>query len=71
MSHHVQLWAVDEYVVESTARSSDAPVTDYVAPEPLLANYGTGRSLSYMLDINMMCIFNSEEGTLQDYIDLR
>lgn len=40
------------------------------APEPLLANYGIGRIRLYEQDMNMMALFNSQERTLQEFIDM-
>jgi hypothetical protein len=40
------------------------------APEPLLPNFGEGRIRQYILDINMMAVFNSRERTLEQFIEL-
>jgi hypothetical protein len=40
------------------------------APEPLLANYGMGRIRLYQQDMNMMNLFNSQERTLQEFVDM-
>jgi hypothetical protein len=40
------------------------------APEPLLPNYGEGRIRQYIMDVNMMVVFNSKERTLEDFIKL-
>ena len=61
----------DEYVLDTTARVSDGIMnTNDAAPQPLLANYGVGRSRRYTIDVLMMCMFNGGERTLQDYIDM-
>ncbi|KAJ7284895.1 S-adenosyl-L-methionine-dependent methyltransferase [Mycena rebaudengoi] len=40
------------------------------APEPLLPNFGTGRVRLYAQDINMMVCLNSQERTLQQFIEM-
>ncbi|KAJ7931437.1 S-adenosyl-L-methionine-dependent methyltransferase [Mycena leptocephala] len=40
------------------------------APEPLLPNFGAGRFMLYAQDINMMCLLNSQERALPQFIDI-
>ncbi|KAJ7170592.1 S-adenosyl-L-methionine-dependent methyltransferase [Mycena crocata] len=40
------------------------------APEPLLPNFGAGRFRLYAQDINMCCLLNSQERTLDQFIDI-
>ena len=40
------------------------------APAPLLPNFGVGRIRTHYLDMTMMTLLNSEERTLEDYIEL-
>jgi hypothetical protein len=40
------------------------------APEPLLPNYGFGRVRQYNLDLDMMCMLNSKERTLEEFAQL-
>lgn len=64
---------LDEFVLQEASRSqaSEASSTgEDIAPEPLLPNYGAGRIRRYHQDINMMCVLNSKERTLQEFVDL-
>lgn len=62
----------DEYVMQSTVRSSASAAAGSVdsAPKPLLANYGCGNLRLSYLDVGLMCSFNGGERTLQDFIDM-
>ena len=61
----------DENVLQSAARTAaDVSVSEELAPEPLLPNYGVGRIRRYNLDITMMCVMNSRERTLEEFIDI-
>ena len=40
------------------------------APEPLLPNYGAGKIHLYNLDLDMMCLFNSQERYQEDFAKL-
>lgn len=39
-------------------------------PEPLLPNFGMGRVRLYQQDLNMMNTLNSEERTLEEFIEI-
>lgn len=41
------------------------------APLPLLPNFGAGAQRKYLMDINMLATFNSQERTLEDFIRIR
>ncbi|KJA18248.1 hypothetical protein HYPSUDRAFT_79252 [Hypholoma sublateritium FD-334 SS-4] len=58
---------IHEFVLQSAVRD---PLVPNQAPEPLLANYGMGRVRLYQQDMNMMCLFNSQERTLQEFTDM-
>ncbi|KAF8191305.1 S-adenosyl-L-methionine-dependent methyltransferase [Pholiota molesta] len=66
MAPHSRL-LVHEFVLQHAVRD---PSVANQAPEPLLANYGMGRIRLYQQDMNMMNSFNSQERTLQEFIDL-
>ena len=40
------------------------------APEPLLANFGMGNIRAYNQDMNMLTTCNSQERTLQEFVDM-
>ncbi|KAK0443670.1 S-adenosyl-L-methionine-dependent methyltransferase [Desarmillaria tabescens] len=40
------------------------------APEPLLPNYGAGSMTQYNIDLEMMCVCNSQERTLDHFVEL-
>ncbi|KAJ7151185.1 S-adenosyl-L-methionine-dependent methyltransferase [Mycena filopes] len=40
------------------------------APAPLLSNYGEGRIRQYYLDVSLMVLVNSQERTLDEYVEL-
>ncbi|KAF9479524.1 S-adenosyl-L-methionine-dependent methyltransferase [Pholiota conissans] len=58
---------IHEFVLQHAVRD---PAVANQAPEPLLANYGMGRIRLYQQDMNMLNIFNSQERTLQEFIDM-
>jgi len=60
---------IDEYRIQSTSR---VPHNEKMiqAPAPLLPNFGVGRIRTHYLDMTMMTLLNSEERTLEDYIEL-
>ncbi|KAF9479519.1 S-adenosyl-L-methionine-dependent methyltransferase [Pholiota conissans] len=58
---------IHEFVLQHAVRD---PTVSNQAPEPLLANYGMGRIRSYHQDMNMLNAFNSQERTLQEFIDM-
>ncbi|KAF9479526.1 S-adenosyl-L-methionine-dependent methyltransferase [Pholiota conissans] len=58
---------IHEFVLQHAVRD---PSVANQAPEPLLANYGMGRIRLYQQDMNMMNLFNSQERTLQEFVDM-
>jgi hypothetical protein len=61
---------LDEFVLQPTLRASSETSASDPAPEPLLPNYGVGRIRRYNQDINMMCMLNAKERTLQEFVNL-
>jgi len=61
---------VQEYVLQSANRVPEEKSAFKQASEPLLPNYGAGRSLQYSLDLHMLCVLNSEERRLDSFIKL-
>ncbi|KAK0476358.1 S-adenosyl-L-methionine-dependent methyltransferase [Armillaria novae-zelandiae] len=61
-----------DYVIQHADR--DTKISESAglepAPEPLLPNYGAGRIFQYNLDVDMMCVCNSQERTLDHFIKL-
>ncbi|KAK0484293.1 S-adenosyl-L-methionine-dependent methyltransferase [Armillaria luteobubalina] len=61
-----------DYIIQHTNKDND--ISQWpglkLAPEPLLPNYGTGRMIQYNIDLNMMCITNSQEHSLNHFIEL-
>jgi hypothetical protein len=55
-----------------TADRSDKPADRQLkkAPAPLLSNYGEGRIRQYHLDVSLMVLVNSQERTLDEYVNL-
>ncbi|KAJ7755335.1 S-adenosyl-L-methionine-dependent methyltransferase [Mycena maculata] len=62
---------IHEYILQ-TADGSDQPADRQLtkAPSPLLSNYGEGRIRQYYLDVSLMVLVNSQERTLDEYIEL-
>ncbi|KAF9479528.1 S-adenosyl-L-methionine-dependent methyltransferase [Pholiota conissans] len=58
---------IHELVLQHVVRDPSIPNQ---APEPLLANYGMARIRAYNQDINMLNSCNSQERTLQEFIDM-
>ncbi|KJA28851.1 hypothetical protein HYPSUDRAFT_33246 [Hypholoma sublateritium FD-334 SS-4] len=58
---------IHELVLQHAVRDSAIPNQ---APEPLLANYGVARVRPYNQDLNMLATCNSQERTLQEFIDM-
>ncbi|KAH8829594.1 S-adenosyl-L-methionine-dependent methyltransferase [Flagelloscypha sp. PMI_526] len=60
---------VQEYVLQHAVKGEiDSGVKP--APEPLLPNWGVGRIGANNLDLDMMCMLNSQERYIEDFIDL-
>jgi len=60
----------EEYILQHVNRVPEEQSAFKQAPEPLLPNYGAGRFFQYNLDLNMLCILNSEERRLDSFIKL-
>ncbi|KAK0185211.1 S-adenosyl-L-methionine-dependent methyltransferase [Armillaria mellea] len=45
-------------------------IIQHPAPEPLLPNYGAGRMTQYNIDVEMMCVCNSQERSLGHFVEL-
>ncbi|KAF7349310.1 3-O-methyltransferase 2 [Mycena sanguinolenta] len=64
---------IHEYILQ-TADSRDEPSDRRPqlkkAPAPLLPNYGEGRIRQYHLDVSLMVLVNSQERTLDEYVQL-
>ncbi|KAF8191303.1 S-adenosyl-L-methionine-dependent methyltransferase [Pholiota molesta] len=58
---------IHELVLQHAVRD---PSIANQAPEPLLANYGMARIRAYNQDMNMMNSCNSQERTLQEFIEM-
>lgn len=52
----------DDGVVDGAVKS--------LAPPPLLANLGKANASAYWMDLTMQCVFNSQERTLRELVDL-
>ncbi|KAF9460451.1 S-adenosyl-L-methionine-dependent methyltransferase [Collybia nuda] len=61
---------INEYTIQSTARVPNNEAKFNQAPLPLLPNFGAGRIRPHYLDMAMLTQLNSEERTLEDYIQL-
>ncbi|KAK0437394.1 O-methyltransferase-domain-containing protein [Armillaria borealis] len=61
---------IHEYILQHAHRESLAGSSSKHAPEPLLPNYGAGRIRQYNIDLDMMCVFNSQERRLDQFIEL-
>ncbi|KAK0501920.1 S-adenosyl-L-methionine-dependent methyltransferase [Armillaria luteobubalina] len=61
-----------DYIIQHTNRDKDIPQWSglKLAPEPLLPNYGAGGMIQYNIDLNMMCITNSQEHSLDHFVEL-
>ncbi|KAK0214410.1 S-adenosyl-L-methionine-dependent methyltransferase [Armillaria fumosa] len=61
-----------DYIIQHANRDGDIPQWPGLkpAPEPLLPNYGAGRMIQYNIDLDMMCVFNSQERSLGHFIEL-
>jgi len=59
---------IQEFAIPDLTRvESD---TNMQAPEPLLPNYGIGRSIPYYVDLHMMNTLNARERTLREFDDI-
>ncbi|KAK0220873.1 S-adenosyl-L-methionine-dependent methyltransferase [Armillaria nabsnona] len=60
---------IHEYILQHARQENDslAGSSSKPAPEPLLPNYGAGRILQYNIDLDMMCVFNSQERRLDQF----
>ncbi|KAF8815777.1 S-adenosyl-L-methionine-dependent methyltransferase [Phlegmacium glaucopus] len=61
---------VQEFILQHANRVPEEQSAFKQAPEPLLPNYGAGRSFQYNLDLDMLCMLNSEERRLDSFIKL-
>ncbi|SJL16444.1 uncharacterized protein ARMOST_19968 [Armillaria ostoyae] len=61
-----------DYIIQYTNRDKDTSLSVDLrpAPEPLLPNYGAGRIIQYNIDLDMMCILNSQERSLDHFVEL-
>lgn len=61
-----------DYIIQYTNRDEDTSqsVDLKPAPKPLLPNYGAGRMIQYNIDLDMMCLFNSQERSLDHFVKL-
>ena len=63
-------WFSEEYILQHANRVPEEQSAFKQAPEPLLPNYGAGRSIQYNLDLDMLCMLNSQERRLDSFIKL-
>jgi len=62
---------IHEYILQGSQREATTGVRHTpLAPEPLLPNYGAGNIRHYNQDLNMMCMLNAGERTLDEFIAL-
>ncbi|KAJ7634571.1 S-adenosyl-L-methionine-dependent methyltransferase [Roridomyces roridus] len=62
---------INESVMQYAApQDGDSGDHEKVAPEPLLPNYGMGRVRPYAQDLNMMVLFDAQERTLTEFIEM-
>ncbi|KAK0220874.1 S-adenosyl-L-methionine-dependent methyltransferase [Armillaria nabsnona] len=61
-----------DYIIQHAYRDKNIPesVGLKLAPEPLLPNYGAGRMTQYNMDLDMMCMYNSQERSLSHFVEL-
>ncbi|KAK0478604.1 S-adenosyl-L-methionine-dependent methyltransferase [Armillaria luteobubalina] len=61
-----------DYIIQHATRDKTAPtlIGAKPAPEPLLPNYGAGRMTQYNIDVEMMCVCNSQERSLDHFVEL-
>ncbi|KAA1475130.1 S-adenosyl-L-methionine-dependent methyltransferase [Dentipellis sp. KUC8613] len=63
---------IHDYVLISSVAASEGALETRgdVAPSPLLPNYGAGGTRPFYMDVNMMCMLNAKERSLDDMIEL-
>ncbi|KAF5350161.1 hypothetical protein D9756_009106 [Leucocoprinus leucothites] len=61
---------INEFIIQSPVRVPAGEIKSSQAPDPLLPNFGVGRIRLHYLDISMLTLLNSEERTLEDYVQL-
>ncbi|KAJ6511857.1 S-adenosyl-L-methionine-dependent methyltransferase [Mycena vulgaris] len=63
---------IHEYILQTVASGSEPTDRPHFkpAPVPLLSNYGAGRIRQYNLDLSLMVLLNSQERTLDEYVQL-
>ncbi|TFK98276.1 O-methyltransferase, partial [Pterulicium gracile] len=64
---------IAEFVLPLACNTDDGVVDGAVkslAPPPLLANLGKANASAYWMDLTMQCVFNSQERTLRELVDL-
>ncbi|KAK7453456.1 hypothetical protein VKT23_011729 [Stygiomarasmius scandens] len=61
---------VMKHVYTKEEEGTSANVAMERAPAPLLPNYGTGSIRNYHQDINMLAMFNAQERTCEEFIQL-
>ncbi|KAK0222574.1 S-adenosyl-L-methionine-dependent methyltransferase [Armillaria nabsnona] len=61
-----------DYIIQHANRDKITPqsIGPKPAPEPLLPNYGAGRMTQYNMDVEMMCVCNSQERSLDHFVEL-
>ncbi|KAK0214404.1 O-methyltransferase-domain-containing protein [Armillaria fumosa] len=61
-----------DYIIQHAYRDKNISesVSLKLAPEPLLQNYGAGRMTQYNMDLAMMCMYNSQERSLDHFVRL-
>ncbi|KII93697.1 hypothetical protein PLICRDRAFT_401684 [Plicaturopsis crispa FD-325 SS-3] len=60
---------IQEIVLPSVYQDETQKFTEK-APFPLLPNYGAGRIRNYNMDVNLLCLFNSQERKLEEWVAL-
>ncbi|KAK0501971.1 S-adenosyl-L-methionine-dependent methyltransferase [Armillaria luteobubalina] len=61
-----------DYTIQLANGNEDSPqwLGLNPAPEPLLSNYGAGHMTQYNVDLAMMCLFNSQQRSLDHFVKL-
>ncbi|KAK0443672.1 O-methyltransferase-domain-containing protein [Desarmillaria tabescens] len=61
-----------DYIIQHVNRDNNTSesVGLKLAPEPLLPSYGAGRITQYNMDVDMMCMYNSQERSLEHFVGL-
>lgn len=70
--YRVLMFVAGDYIVQYAYRDKNIsePVGLKLAPEPLLSNYGAGHMTQYNMDLDMMCMYNSQERSLDHFVRL-